>query len=72
VAEEVRRSRLAARGEADAKPRWHHELGSQPEPVMQGYRRFGLMELDTSAPPTTVAAKVLSDDRARQFEWAPR
>jgi thymidylate kinase len=72
VAEEVRRSRLAARGEADAKPRWHHELGAQPEPVMHCYRRFGLLEVDTSAAsPTSVAAKVLSDDRARQFDWAP-
>jgi thymidylate kinase len=71
VAEEVRLSRLVARAEADPKPRWHQELNSQSELVLEGYRRFGLLEVDTSVPPASVAGAILADDGSRQFCFIP-
>lgn len=69
IAEATRLRRLAARDGELPESSWHAQLRRGRDDVLRVYRRFRLLELDTSRPAREVARLVLESELARDFAF---
>jgi thymidylate kinase len=63
-------SRMGQRSGKPHEPHWKTELNAKSSEVLDAYRMYGLLEIDTSlGTPDRVAEQILSDPRAEDFQF---